>query len=134
MPQPSQGKIAIRMESDIVLVRKAVRNAAKTLRFSVTDVTRIVTAASELARNVYHYAQTGEVLWSTLEMDGRTGLKLEFVDKGPGIENVDMAMEMGYTTRGGLGLGLPGAKRLMDDMQVVSCSGEGTSIAVTKWL
>jgi serine/threonine-protein kinase RsbT len=133
MIHPALVKIVVSRESDIVMVRKAVREAAVKLGFGVTDVTRIVTAASELARNVFHYAGKGELHQKALRDNGRIGLCLEFIDEGPGIEDIEQAMKMGYTTRGGLGLGLPGAKRLMDHMTVVSSPGNGATITITKW-
>lgn len=126
--------VKIESESDIVAVRKVVRQAAAALGFGVTDVTRIVTAASELARNVFHYAVKGTMELSAQQFNGTVGLSLLFVDNGPGMSNIEEAMEMGYTTRGGLGLGLPGAKRLMDEMEIRSEIGNGTTVKVTKWL
>jgi serine/threonine-protein kinase RsbT len=126
-------KVGIRSEGDIVTVRKAVREAVSAIGFGVTDVTRIVTAASELARNVFHYAGSGYMLHSTLNTGDRIGIELRFVDEGPGIPDVGQAMEVGFTTRGGLGLGLPGAKRLMDEMEIRSRPGEGTTVTVRKW-
>lgn len=135
MPVQPKGKITIGSESDIVQVRKTVREIAAQAGLSVTDVTRVVTAASELARNIFHYAGTGEMHWHLGQINGaRYGIALEFIDQGPGIADVDQAMEMGFTTRGGLGLGLPGAKRLVDDMSVRSEVGRGTTIRVCKWI
>ena len=126
-------KLRIDSEGDIVSVRKTVRDAATVLGFGVTDVTRIVTASSELARNVFHYAGSGVVYCRRLNDIHRTGIELTFVDEGPGIADVSQAMEMGFTTRGGLGLGLPGAKRLMDEMDIESQVGKGTKVIVRKW-
>ena len=126
-------KLRIDSEGDIVSVRKAVRGAAAALGFGVTDVTRIVTASSELARNLFHYAGSGAVYCRQLNDFFRKGIELVFVDQGPGIADVQQAMEMGFTTRGGLGLGLPGAKRLMDEMDIQSQVGKGTTVTVRKW-
>ena len=104
------------------------------LKFGITDITRIVTAASELARNVYHYAETGVMHWTILDQGTRVGLELVFMDNGPGIADIEEAMQPGFTTRGGLGLGLPGVKRLMDDMQIVSAPGQGTQVKTRKWV
>ena len=126
-------KLRIDSEGDIVAVRKAVREAAGALGFGVTDVTRIVTASSELARNVFHYAGSGVVYCRHLSDARGSAIELVFADEGPGISDVGAAMEMGFTTRGGLGLGLPGAKRLMDEMEIESQLGRGTTVIVRKW-
>lgn len=124
----------IESESNIVMARKLVRDAATALGFGLTDVTRIVTAASELTRNIYHYAQSGVMRWRTLHQDSRMGLELTFEDYGPGIPDVAKAMEPGYTTGKSLGMGLPGSKRLMDDLTITSTVGKGTTVIVVKWL
>lgn len=134
MQSQVKGKIRIDSESDIVSVRKTVREISTEAGLSVTDVTRVVTAASELARNIFHYAKTGEMHWFIGRINENSGIELMFVDNGPGIANIDQAMEMGFTTRGGLGLGLPGAKRLMDDILISSELGRGTTIKVYKWI
>jgi len=126
--------LSITGEGDIVAVRRAVREAAHGVGFGVTDTTRIVTAASELARNVCKYAGQGTVHLRRVERDGRGGLQLEFEDHGPGIPDVALALEQGYSTSGGLGLGLPGAKRLMDETDIRSDVGCGVTVSVTKWL
>ena len=127
-------KLPIESENDIVSVRKKVREVATSLGFGLTDITRIVTAASELARNVFHYGGSGFVQLQTLTSNGSTGIELLFVDEGPGIPDVDQAMQMGYSTRDGLGLGLPGAKRLMHEMEIHTKISEGTTVKVRKWL
>lgn len=128
------GHVPIRSEGDLVEVRKKVREAATALGFGITDVTRIVTAASELARNVYLYAGSGALEWSRLNSAGGVGLELVFVDSGPGIPDTAMVMQQGYSTSGGLGLGLPGARRLMDEFEIESAPGRGTKVTVRKWL
>lgn len=134
MNEPHQGEFRITSENDIVMARKVVRDASTTLGFGLTDVTRIVTAASELTRNIYHYAKSGVMRWRLLNQDGSVGLELIFEDNGPGIPDVAKAMEMGYSTGKGLGMGLPGSKRLMDEMTIESTVGKGTTVIVSKWL
>ncbi len=126
-------QVCIESEGDIITVRKVIREAARALGFGVTDVTRIVTAASELTRNIYLYAGSGVVRWRVLDTRGSVGLELIFEDQGPGISSIEQAMEAGYSTSGGLGLGLPGAKRLMDDLELQSEVGKGTAVTVRKW-
>jgi serine/threonine-protein kinase RsbT len=128
-----QGEVAIKTEGDIVAARRTVRDAAVKAGFGITDVTRIVTAASELARNVFKYAGEGVMHWQHLEASGRTGLELRFVDHGPGIADIQLALQEGYSSGAGLGLGLPGAKRLMDELEIQSAPGQGTTITVKKW-
>ena len=127
------GELAIQAESDIVAARRAVREAATQLGFGLTDVTRIVTAASELARNVFKYAGEGVMRWQPLEEGSRRGMEVRFEDHGPGIADVGRALEEGYSTGGGLGMGLPGARRLMDEMEIRSTVGEGTTVVLRKW-
>jgi serine/threonine-protein kinase RsbT len=130
----SAGQVQIRSEGDIVDVRKRVREEATRLGFGITDVTRIVTAASELARNTFMYAKSGVMEWRTLEASVGVGLELVFTDNGPGIANQELAMQQGYSTSGGLGLGLPGAKRLLDEFELESVPGRGTRVTGRKWL
>ena len=134
MNEARQGQFQIESENDIVMARKVVRNAATALGFGITDVTRIVTAASELTRNIYHYAKSGVMHWRTLNQGAKVGLELTFEDRGPGIPDIDKAMKVGFSTGNGLGLGLPGAKRLMDEMTIASTVGQGTTVVVRKWL
>jgi serine/threonine-protein kinase RsbT len=128
-----QGEVDIKSEGDIVAARRMVRDAAMQAGFGMTDVTRIVTAASELARNVFKYAGQGTMHWRHLDEPGRTGIELRFVDQGPGIADVQLALQEGYSTGAGLGLGLPGAKRLMDELDIQSAPGKGTTITLRKW-
>jgi serine/threonine-protein kinase RsbT len=132
-PVPVAGDIPIKAENDIVTARRTVRELAAQAGFAATDVTRIVTAASELARNVFKYAGEGVMRWSVLEANNRVGIELQFIDHGPGIEDVTLAMESGYSTGGGLGLGLPGAKRLSDELEVQTAVGKGTTVTLRKW-
>ena len=127
------GTVQIENEEDIVAARQAVRAIAVAVGFGATDVTRIVTAASELARNIFQYAGKGAMEWRRLEQNGRHGLELKFVDQGPGIADITLAMEQGYSSGRGLGLGLPGARRLMEEMDIQSECGKGTTIVVRKW-
>jgi serine/threonine-protein kinase RsbT len=134
MSDAPMGDVYINSEGDLVTARKIVRHAALTIGFGVTDVTRIVTAASELTRNVFRYAGTGVMHWRQVNTSGCVGIELTFEDHGPGIPDIEQAMAAGYTTGGGLGLGLPGAKRLMDEMEITSQVGQGTRVTVKKWL
>jgi serine/threonine-protein kinase RsbT len=133
MSASTPGELQIKTESDIVSARRTIREAAATLGFGETDVTRIVTASSEVARNVFEYAREGVMRWRTLESDGLQGLEVEFEDHGPGIKDVSLALQEGYSTAGGLGMGLPGARRLMDEFQIQSAVGRGTTITLKKW-
>ncbi len=128
-----EGEIPIQSESDIVLTRREVREIASQIGFSVTDTTRIVTAASELARNIFTYAGQGIMHWRRIEKGNATGLELQFVDNGPGIADISLAMQEGFSTSKGLGLGLPGVKRLMDEMELQSTVGKGTTVTLKKW-
>lgn len=126
-------EVAISSENDIVAARKAVRTMATDLAFGLTDVTRIVTAASELARNIYVHADSGVMRCQTLHNAGRVGLELTFEDRGPGIPDIATAMRDGFTTSAGLGMGLPGSRRLMDEFTIDSHVGQGTTVRVRKW-
>jgi serine/threonine-protein kinase RsbT len=129
----TSGEIIIEDDGHIVTVRKTIRDTATRLGFGLTDVTRIVTAGSELARNVYTYAGNGVMRWSIVENGEKIGIQLIFEDHGPGIANLQQAFEPGYSTSGGLGMGLPGTRRLMDDMEIQSEVGVGTTVTVRKW-
>ena len=124
---------AVRSSEDIVLVRQLVRAHAIQLGFSLVDQTKVVTAASELARNTVVYGGGGMVRVQRLSQGQRVGLRLTFEDKGPGIEDVALVLKDGYTTGGGLGLGLGGAKRLSNEFEIVSRPGEGTRVSITRW-
>ncbi|TMQ21808.1 MAG: anti-sigma regulatory factor [Candidatus Rokuibacteriota bacterium] len=123
----------IRSSEDVVIVRQLVRAWAIRLGFSLVDQTKIVTAASELARNTVDYGGGGIVRLEALSDGRRIGLRLTFEDKGPGIEDLALALKDGYTSGGGLGLGLGGAKRLSNDFELVSKPGEGTRVSITRW-
>jgi serine/threonine-protein kinase RsbT len=125
--------LPVREASDILLVRQLVREYATELGFSVLDQTKIVTAASELGRNTLIHGGGGTMRLETVVKNDRRGLRLTFEDKGPGIRDIEQAMSDGFTTKGGLGLGLGGSKRLVNEFEVVSRVGEGTRVTVTRW-
>jgi serine/threonine-protein kinase RsbT len=125
--------VPIRSEADIMAARHRGRELAASLGFSQTDLTLVVTAISELARNILQYAGQGEVLLRIAEEDGRRGIAIEARDQGPGIDDVERALQDGYSTSGSLGLGLPGARRLLDEFEVRSEPGKGTVVTGKKW-
>lgn len=133
MAAPGADAIVIRSSEDVVVVRQHVRSRAVQQGFSLVDQTKIVTAASELARNTYLHGGGGSVKLEVLNDGPRRGLRLTFEDKGPGIPNIDLAMKDGYTTGTGLGLGLSGARRLSNEFQISSRIGEGTRVTITRW-
>lgn len=133
MAPPKQETLPIRTVNDIVIVRQKVRAWAVELGFSLVDQTKIVTASSELARNTLDYGEGGTVLLEAIQAGLRRCLRLTFEDRGPGIPDIDQAMKDGFTTGGGLGLGLGGAKRLVNEFDITSRPGEGTKIVVAKW-
>ena len=130
----NESSIKIVSEWDIVAARQLGRNLAKELGFGTVDQARITTAISELARNIYLYAGKGEIRFELVNKFDKKGLKIIAVDHGPGIQDIRRAMEDGFSTSGGLGAGLPGVKRLMDDFDLITSLGEGTTIWVVKWL
>ncbi|WHX98136.1 anti-sigma regulatory factor [Neobacillus sp. DY30] len=129
-----ESSIKILSEWDIVTARQHGRNIAKKLGFGTVDQTRITTVISELARNIYLYAGKGEIHFEPVSALEKRGLKVIARDYGPGIQDIRRAMEDGYSTSGGLGAGLPGVKRLMDEFDLTSTVGKGTTIQVVKWL
>jgi serine/threonine-protein kinase RsbT len=133
MPEPESELLPIRSESDIVLIRQAVRNRTAELGFSLVDQTKMITAASELARNALHYGGGGTAALEVLEDGASRGLRVTFEDAGPGISDVDRAMSDGYTTGTGLGLGLGGARRLVNEFEIRSEVGHGTTVTITRW-
>jgi serine/threonine-protein kinase RsbT len=126
--------IPILAEADVVHVRQRVRARATELRFSLVDQTKMVTAASELARNALIYGGGGSAQIEVLSAGKKQGLRVVFTDQGPGIPNVAEAMRDGFTTGNGLGLGLRGAKRLVNEFEIESAAGRGTRIAITRWI
>jgi serine/threonine-protein kinase RsbT len=125
--------IRLSAENDVVAARQAVRSCAAELGFGLVDQTKLVTAASELARNTVVYGGGGEVLIEAVTKGMRKGLRLTFSDKGPGIPDVELALRDGYTTGNGLGLGLGGAKRLANEFDIDSKPGAGTRVTITRW-
>jgi serine/threonine-protein kinase RsbT len=126
-------KMSVHSGEAVVLVRQAVRAWAVDLRFSLIDQTKIVTAASELARNMVDYGGGGTLRLIALTDDARRGLRLVFEDKGPGIPDIEGALKDGFTTGNGLGLGLSGAKRLSNEFEISSRVGEGTRVTIARW-
>jgi serine/threonine-protein kinase RsbT len=126
-------KMPVRNSGDILLVRQAVRARSVELGFSLVDQTKMVTAASELARNTVDYGGGGNVVFETLSDNGRRGLRLTFEDQGPGIPDINLALKDGWTSGNGLGLGLSGAKRLVNDFHIESKVGSGTKVVITRW-
>jgi serine/threonine-protein kinase RsbT len=123
----------IQSSADVVLVRQAVRKIAVEIGFGLVDQTKMVTAASELARNTLNYGGGGRVKLETLRRGERQGLQLIFEDRGPGIPDIEMALKDGFTTGGGLGMGLGGAKRLVNEFSIESVVGEGTRVRIVRW-
>lgn len=131
---PAERRVPIRIDSDIVTARLEGRAQAAQCEFSPGDQTVIAAAISEVARNILLYAQTGEILLKPVIQGERRGLVVIAEDHGPGIPDVGLALQDGYSTSGGLGLGLPGAKRLMDEFEITSANGKGTTITMKKWV
>ena len=123
----------VQSSDDVVSIRQAVRQRAVELGFNLVEQTKIVTAASELARNTVQHGGGGRMTIEAIESLGRRGLRLTFEDQGPGIPDLDVAMRDGYSTSGGLGLGLSGARRLSNEFQIESRPGAGTRVAITRW-
>ena len=128
-----QETVPIRNPEDVVRIRQAVRTWAVEIGFNLVDQTKIVTAASELARNMVDYGGGGEVVMQHVQNGARKGVRLTFEDKGPGIPDIEKAMRDGYSTGSGLGLGLSGAKRLSNEFDIASKPGEGTRVTITRW-
>ncbi|PAV30714.1 ATP-binding protein [Virgibacillus profundi] len=129
-----QSCVNINKEWDIVGARQVGRDMAKKLGFGTVDQARIATAISELARNIYLYADSGQICFEVIENMQQQGICMTAIDTGPGIEDISQVMQDGYTTSGGLGAGLPGVKRLMDEFDLKSEEGKGTKIKAVKWL
>ena len=125
--------LPIRSSEDVVRIRSEVRNASIAAGFSLVDQTKFVTAASELARNMVIYGAGGEMQIELLESAGRRGVRLAFIDQGPGIPDIDQAMKDGFTTGTGLGLGLGGARRLANEFTIESKLGHGTRVTIARW-
>lgn len=129
----SSGELPLRTEHDIVLGRQAVRRLSQEQGFSLVDQTKMVTAASELARNALIYGGGGVLIWEVLLDGTKRGLRLTFKDQGPGIANKELALTDGWTSGQGLGLGLTGARRLVNEFELDSTVGQGTRVTVTRW-
>lgn len=125
--------LPLRVEQDVVLARQVVRRLTLELGFGIVDQTKLVTATSELARNAVVYGLGGTLTCESVSDGPRTGLRLHFIDHGPGIENLDLAMTDGWSSGRGMGLGLSGARRLVNDFAIVTAPGEGTTVSVTRW-
>jgi serine/threonine-protein kinase RsbT len=129
----SAEKIAVTGESHIVVARQRAARIAQGLGMGIVDQTKIGTATSELARNIVRYAKTGEVLIEVVEDNARRGLRIIFKDQGPGIPDLALAMRDGFTTGGGMGLGLSGSRRLVNSFEISSVVGVGTTVTIIKW-
>ncbi len=125
--------LPLKTDEDVVRLRKQVRDDLVALGFTLIEQTKMVTAASELARNTLRYGGGGEVQVTRLQEGDRAGIELRFIDSGPGIDDLELAMTDGYTSGGGLGLGLSGAKRLADDFHIDTAPGKGTTVKIAKW-
>jgi serine/threonine-protein kinase RsbT len=126
-------RLPLRTEHDIVLARQMVRKLSQEVAFSLVDQTKMVTAASELARNALVHGGGGELVWEVLREGDKKGLRLAFIDTGPGIANMELAMMDGWTSGNGLGMGLSGAKRLVNEFDLESQVGAGTRVTITRW-
>ena len=133
MANDSLDILPLKTDEDVVRLRKKVREDLVSIGFSLIEQTKMITAASELARNTLRYGGGGEAHISQVSDVGRQGLALSFVDRGPGIADLDLALTDGYTSGGGLGLGLSGSKRLADEFSIQTALGEGTTVKIVKW-
>jgi serine/threonine-protein kinase RsbT len=133
MEQMAEGAASLRSQHDIVLARQVVRRLSQQLAFSLVDQTKMVTATSELARNTLIYGGGGIMQWHTLRDGGKKGLRLIFSDEGPGIANLELALTDGWTSGGGLGLGLSGARRLVNEFDIESSPNRGTRVTIVRW-
>ncbi len=131
---PDSSVISVRDDHDVIAARTAGRELAAELGFTMVDLVVIATAISEVARNIVRYGVQGAVELTPVERARTSGLEIVARDSGPGIEDVSTAMRDGYSTGGGLGLGLPGCQRLMDDFEITSAPGTGTTVRMRKWL
>jgi serine/threonine-protein kinase RsbT len=133
MTEPRRETVPLGTSNDVVLARQKVRQLATELRFTLVDQTKLVTAASELARNTLDHGKGGSMAIEQVGVGGRVGLKLIFEDHGPGIPDIEMALKDGFTTGNGMGLGLGGSKRLVNEFSIDSAPGKGTRITVVRW-
>jgi len=125
--------LPVKTSEDIVHVRTSVRKLAAELRFGIVDQTKIVTAASEIARNTLDYGRGGDLCMESVHNGVKSGLRLSFVDQGPGIRDLEQALTDGFTSGNGMGLGLGGTRRLMDEFNIITQPNEGTTVTITKW-
>ncbi|WP_313740006.1 anti-sigma regulatory factor [Pseudomonas sp.] len=128
------GSLPVRVEQDVVLARQFVRKLASEHGMRLVDLTKLVTAVSELARNTVVYGGGGDMDWSVLDRMGRVGLSMLFRDEGPGIADTRLALTDGWTSGSGMGLGLTGARRLVDEFELDTAPGQGTRITITRWI
>lgn len=133
MPVLKADTLPVRTDQDVVMARQAVRRMTKELGFSLVDQTKMVTAASELARNTVTHGRGGDMHYELLQDGDRQGLRLSFVDEGPGIANLTLALTDGWTTGTGLGMGLSGSRRLVNEFHIESQPGHGTRVTITRW-
>jgi serine/threonine-protein kinase RsbT len=129
----ASGSIPIRSEEDIVASRQLVRTLTQQMKFSLVDQTKTITAVSELSRNTLVHGRGGDMRWEKVERTGRAGLRFSFEDNGPGIPDTSLALKDGWTSGNGLGLGLPGSKRLVNEFEIHSVPGQGTRVSIVKW-
>ena len=133
MSTETAGTLPLASEQNIVASRQLVRTLCLQLKFSLVDQTKMITAASELSRNTLVHGGGGRMRWEFLERNGKRGLQLHFEDEGPGIKDMGLALTDGWTSGGGMGLGLPGSKRLVNDFEIHSEPGLGTRVSITRW-
>lgn len=133
MAVTSSEELPLLTEHHVVLARQAVRRLGQALRFSLVDQTKLVTATSELARNTLIHGRGGKMTMDTVQDGGKVGIRLTFEDDGPGIPDLTLAMTDGWTSGSGLGMGLSGSKRLVNDFELVSEPGKGTRVTITRW-
>ncbi|MFL9670842.1 anti-sigma regulatory factor [Variovorax sp. AB1(2024)] len=133
MATEQSGTLPLLSEQNIVASRQLVRTLCQELKLSLVDQTKMITAASELSRNTLIHGGGGQMRWEFVERNGRRGLMLHFEDEGPGIADLALALTDGWTSGSGMGLGLPGSKRLVNEFDIASASGQGTRVSITKW-
>lgn len=133
MADESQGTHPLSSEHDVVAARQLVRKLTQEMKFSLVDQTKLVTAASELSRNTLIHGRGGLLRWEIVEGNSRQGLRLHFEDNGPGIADIDLALTDGWSTGPGMGLGLPGSRRLVNEFHIETVPGQGTRVSITKW-
>lgn len=131
--EDATGSVPLRCEEDIVISRQKVRVLTQHLKFSLVDQTKMITAASELSRNTLVHGGGGQMRWELLDDGVRRGLRLLFEDEGPGIADIRLALTDGWTSGGGMGLGLPGSKRLVHEFEIASAPGQGTRVSIARW-